>query len=267
MSTLHISFYALALARPAEFCMVKPDKALPPFLAGNPHYKRPTKTLILLHGFSGDCHDWLYNGGASMLSMQYNLAVVMPTGGISFYLDREATGHKYCTLVGQELVDYLRDTFGLAMNREDTWIGGNSMGGFGALHTALAYPDRFGGVMALSSALIIHQLPLMEPGKGNPMANFEYYAETFGDLKTAEIRDCNPELLYKNAATEGKPLPRIYMACGTEDFLLTENRKLRDFLTEQKADFVYKEGPGVHDWSFWIPRSQEGIRWLLHEEV
>ena len=267
MSTLHISFYALALARPAEFCMVKPDKALPPFLAGNPHYKRPTKTLILLHGFSGDCHDWLYNGGASMLSMQYNLAVVMPTGGISFYLDREATGHKYCTLVGQELVDYLRDTFGLAMNREDTWIGGNSMGGFGALHTALAYPDRFGGVMALSSALIIHQLPLMEPGKGNPMANFEYYAETFGDLKTAEERDCNPELLYKNAAAAGKPLPRIYRACGTEDFLLTENRKLRDFLTEQKADFIYKEGPGVHDWSFWIPRSQEGIRWLLHEEV
>ena len=83
MSTLHISFYTQALARPAEFFLVKPDKALPPFLAGNPHYQRPTKTLILLHGFSGDCHDWLYNGGASMLSMQYNLAVVMPTGGVS----------------------------------------------------------------------------------------------------------------------------------------------------------------------------------------
>lgn len=267
MSTIHVSFWAPSLARPADFCMVKPDKALPPFLAGNPHYRRPTKTLILLHGFSGDCNDWLYNGGASALSMQYNLAVVMPTGGISFYLDQSATGHQYCTLIGRDLIDYLQDTFGLAQTREDTWIGGNSMGGFGALHTALAWPDRFSGVMALSSALIIHQLPRMEPGTGNPMANYEYYAATFGDLKTAEERDCNPEVLLRKASEEGKELPRIYMACGTEDFLIAENRAMRDFLTEQKADFVYNEGPGIHDWSFWIPRSQEGIRWLLKEEI
>ncbi len=267
MSTLHVSFWTQALARPAEFYLVKPDKFLPPFLADNPHYQRPTKTLILLHGFSGDCHDWLYNGGASNLSMQYNLAVVMPTGGVSFYLDQPATGHKYCSLLGGELIDYLRDTFGLAQTREDTWIGGASMGGFGALHTALAHPDRFSGVVALSSALIVHQLPKMEPDAGNPMANYEYYVETFGDLKTAEDRDCNPELLYKQAVAAGKPLPRIYMACGTEDFLVHENRNMRDFLIEQKADFIYKEGPGVHDWSFWIPRSNEGIRWLLNEEV
>ena len=267
MSTLHVSFYSPALTRATEFYLVKPDKPLPPFLMGNPHYQRPTKTLLLLHGYSGDCHDWLYNGGASALSMQYNLAVVMPTGGVSFYLDREATGHKYCSLLGQDIINYLRETFGLAMTREDTWIGGASMGGFGALHTALAFPDRFSGVVALSSALIVHQLPKMEPGFANPMANYDYYAETFGDLKTAEERDCNPELLYRNAAGEGKPLPRIYMACGTEDFLVAENRNMRDFLEAQKADYIYKEGPGVHDWSFWVPRSQEGIRWLLKEEI
>ena len=267
MSTLHVSFYSPALARATEFYLVKPDKPLPPFLLGNPHYQRPTKTLFLLHGYSGDCHDWLYNGGASALSMQYNLAVVMPTGGVSFYLDREATGHKYCSLLGLDIINYLRETFGLAMTREDTWIGGASMGGFGALHTALAFPDRFSGVVALSSALIVHQLPKMEPGFANPMANYDYYVETFGDLKTAEERDCNPELLYRNAVAEGKPLPRIYMACGTEDFLMAENRNMRDFLEAQKADYIYKEGPGVHDWSFWVPRSQEGVRWLLKEEI
>jgi S-formylglutathione hydrolase FrmB len=267
MSTLHVSFYSPALARATEFYLVKPDKPLPPFLLGNPHYQRPTKTLFLLHGYSGDCHDWLYNGGASALSMQYNLAVVMPTGGVSFYLDREATGHKYCSLLGMDIINYLRETFGLAMTREDTWIGGASMGGFGALHTALAFPDRFSGVVALSSALIVHQLPKMEPGFANPMANYDYYVETFGDLKTAEERDCNPELLYRNAVAEGKPLPRIYMACGTEDFLMAENRNMRDFLEAQKADYIYKEGPGVHDWSFWVPTSQEGVRWLLKEEI
>ncbi len=263
MSTIRVSFWTPSLSRPADFCMVKPDKALPPFLLGNPHYQRPTKTLILLHGFSGDLGDWLYNGGASSLSMQYNLAVVMPTGGVSFYLDQEATGHKYCALIGSDLVDYLRDTFGLARNREDTFIGGNSMGGFGALHTALSYPDRFGGVMALSSALIVNQLPLMEPGAGNPMANYEYYAQTFGDLKSAPDREVSPEFLYKKHKAAGAPLPKIYMACGTEDFLIAPNREFAQFLKDQGGDSNYQEGPGVHDWSFWIPRSIEGVQWLL----
>ena len=35
---------------------------------------------------------------------------------------------------------------------------GMSMGGFGAIHTALAYPDRFGKLAGLSSALIVHEV-------------------------------------------------------------------------------------------------------------
>ena len=268
MSTLHVRFRAESLACNGEFHMCLPPKELPPFLMGeNPHYKRKTKTLILLHGYSGDCTDWLYNSAADDICLRYNLAVVMPSGGVGFYLDQKATGRQWCTFIGKELIQYLRDTFGLCMSKEDTYIGGLSMGGFGALHTGFMYPETFGGIMALSSAYIIHQLKHMKPKMKDPvMANYEYYVDTFGDLSKAEKSDHNPEVLFRRNKRKGIPNPRIYMACGTEDFLLQPNRDLRDFLQKQKAEFLYEEGPGVHDWNFWTPHAYTGIEYLLNSE-
>ncbi|MDE8718927.1 hypothetical protein PZH37_18300, partial [[Eubacterium] siraeum] len=39
---------------------------------------------------------------------------MIPHGENSFWLDGLSTGHKYCTYVGEELIDYIRNTFGLA---------------------------------------------------------------------------------------------------------------------------------------------------------
>ena len=79
----------------------------------------------------------------------------------------------------------------------------------------------------------------------------------------AKESDADPRVLYRKLKAEGKPLPQIYMACGTEDFLLTPNRAMRDFFAAEGADLRYEEGPGIHDWNFWSPRSLEGVEWLL----
>ena len=163
MATHFVRFRSQALARNGEFYIHLPEKPenLPFFLKDNPYYQRPAKTLILLHGYSGDCTDWLYNSPAAEYSMKYNLAVVMPSGGLNFYVDRPATGRQHCRFIGEDLIKYLRDTFNLCQNREDTLIGGLSMGGFGALHTGLMYPETFGGIIALSSTWLIRSWPTM----------------------------------------------------------------------------------------------------------
>ena len=266
MSVHFVKFRANSLAGNGEFYMFLPDKQIPPFMMGNPNYNRPLKTLILLHGYSGDATDWLYGAPVQDYALRYNLAIVMPTGGLNFYLDLPQTGRQYCKFIGEDLINYLRDTYGIAKSREDTFIGGVSMGGFGAFHTALTYPDRFFGLMGLSSALIIHQLKTFTKGMNNPMCNYEYYVDTFGDLQLAEESDNNPEVLYKKIKGEGKQIPKIFMACGTEDFLYKENLVMKQFLEKENADFKYVEGPGMHDWHFWIPRSEEGIIYLLKGE-
>ncbi len=266
MSVHHVRFRSNALSRNGEFYIHLPEKEIPFFLKDNPYYNRPAKTLILLHGYSGDATDWLYQSPAARYSMEYNLAVVMPTGGLGFYLDKEATGYQWCTFLGEDLIRYLQNTFGLACKPEDTLIGGLSMGGFGALHTGLQYPETFGGIMALSSALIIDQLQYMEPEMKVPaMANYAYYVDTFGDLKKAAGSEKDPRTLYLNNIKNNKKNPAIYMACGTEDMLLKANRTMRDFLQEHDADLYYTEGPGEHNWDFWIPHSKEGIEYLLSQ--
>ena len=143
MALIQVDYFSNALARSTCFQLVLPNDS-PSFVTdGNDNYKRKMKTLFLLHGYSGSSKDWLYGSSAQELAGKYNMAIVMPTGENSFYLDGKGTGKAYCSLVGQELVDYLRNTFNIAMDKEDTYIGGLSMGGFGAIHTGLYYPETF----------------------------------------------------------------------------------------------------------------------------
>lgn len=269
MSTIHVEFRANSLTRPAEFWMFLPEKLPVEIFGPNPHYARPPKTLILLHGYTGNSADWLYYGHAAEISMKYNLAVVMPSGGISFYLDRPGVGNAYGRFIGEDLINYLRSTFGLATCRQDTFIAGNSMGGFGALHSALAYPERYGCAMGLSSALVIHQFADMKPSdpinNTHVMADYAYYLETFGDPEKILTSSNNPEMLVKNLKDQGKEIPRLFMACGTEDFLLDQNRQFYQFLERERVPVKYMEDSGVHDWSFWNKMIDPAIQWALQE--
>lgn len=121
------------------------------------------------------------------------LAVILPAGENSFYLDGEATGRKFATYVGKELVEYVQKTFHLPAKREDTFIGGLSMGGFGAVHTALAFPDTFEKAFSLSGALIVHNVEKMKPGFSDFVANYEYYRLMFGEPEKVADSDNNPE--------------------------------------------------------------------------
>ncbi|MDE7298474.1 MAG: hypothetical protein K2N94_06540, partial [Lachnospiraceae bacterium] len=158
MADLNIEFFSETLIRPTSFRVYLPNDARIPAaeLAANPHYRRPAKTLFLLHGYTSGSGEWYYGSSARFLAERYNLALVCPNGENGFYLNGEGTGRKYCDFVGRELVEYMRKTFGLAKGPEDTFIGGLSMGGFGALHTAFAFPENFGKTVAMSSALIVH---------------------------------------------------------------------------------------------------------------
>ena len=265
MATGRLRYYSVAQMGQVNIAYVIPCDVPDMMKEGNPHYNRPMKTLYLLHGYSGNESDWEYNGIAEDIAFNYNLAVIMITGGNNFYLDRKATGCQYCTFAGEEVVNFTRQLFGLSDKKEDTLIGGLSMGGFGAIHTALAYPDTFGGAVALSSALIIHDIVNMDPGFSDMMANYDYYKEVFGDLTKVDESDANPEVLYTRLKENGKDIPPIYMAVGTEDFLYQNNQIMRKFFEDNNANFKYEEGPGIHDWKFWNAYITRGVEWVLEE--
>lgn len=260
-----MEFRSAALVRPARFRFICPNDMWAEAMEKNPHYKRPMKTLYLLHGFTGGCNDWIESSNVLDFAQQYNLMIICPDGENSFYLDRPGTGGKYATYVGKELVDYTRKTFGLSTRREDTYIGGFSMGGFGALHTALAFPDTFSKAICLSSALIIHNVEKMEPGFVDPRADYDYYRYVFGDPKKVAKSEANPEYLIEQLLAQKKNIPGLYLAIGTEDFLYAENQQFRKFLDEHNVPYTYEEGPGFHDYGIWTPYCRKGIEWMLSD--
>ena len=153
MATGRMEFHSGSLMQHTYFSFVLPNDIELEEVRDLQYHDRGPLNLILLHGLTGTDTDWLYGGGVQQMAVQYNLNVFMPTTGNTFYLDHGYPGRDYCTFVGQELPEYLQSTFGIEMKRENTLIGGLSMGGFGAIHTALAFPQRFSVCIALSSAI------------------------------------------------------------------------------------------------------------------
>lgn len=261
MSLIHFNYYSNALSKITDFFVIAPDDINSDMKKGNPNYNRPAKLLLLLHGYSGNAADWVTGSPIRELAGKYNLVVAMPSGDNSFYTDAKHTGGKYCSFIGKELIDYLRERFSLSTRREDTFIGGFSMGGYGAIHIALSFPETFSKVVGLSSALIVESLDRIE--KGNPIANRDYYELCFGDLSLAASTMVNPKIQAHTLMEEGRPLPSFFIACGTEDFLYSVNHEFANWMMTNKIPTEYHEGPGIHNWAFWNSQIEPAIEWLL----
>ena len=109
MAYYRIDYFSNALHRGTSFEMLIPND-LP---EGMPEPEKPMKTLFLLHGYTGKAGNWVPDD----LPVKYNFAIVMPSAENSFYLDGLSTGHAFQTMVGIELVDYVRKTSG----RRSAW--------------------------------------------------------------------------------------------------------------------------------------------------
>ena len=259
MALLHCNFMSRSLGRPVPIQVVLPTDKMAGPQGQAP--QGPFKTLYLLHGIFGDETDWVCGTRLQSWAQDRNLAVVMPAGENSFYVDNPRASRLYGTYIGKELVDFTRRTFPLSTKREDTFIGGLSMGGFGAIVNGLQNPETFGAVCALSSALILDSMMENKEYTDFLMTNKGYYESVFGDLDQVRGSDMDYDALAEKVAKEPVK-PRFYMACGTEDGLIGVNRAFRDHLQGLGFDVTYEEGPGVHDWYFWDKYILKAMEWL-----
>jgi S-formylglutathione hydrolase FrmB len=258
MALLQVIFHSTTLHRKVPMQVILPSDS-----AGES--EGPFKTLYLLHGLLDNYTAWTSNTRIERWAMERNLAVVMPSAENSFYVEMPNGGSyfgDFGAYVGRELVEVTRQMFRLSPRREDTFIAGLSMGGFGALRNGLKYSDTFGYIACLSGALHIFEYPLDEPGR-----NIIGEDACFGDIHAAALTDYNPRVaanaLFERIKTGADiTFPKVYIACGIEDYLLRANRRVADFLKANGADVTYEEGPGGHDWDFWDTYIYRVLEWL-----
>ena len=263
MAVMQISFFSKCMKREVTFNALLPLNQTSEEKPDSDEAMKGLRSLYLLHGFCGSHTDWLSYSRIRELSERHNVAVFMPAGENKFYLDNEEREEWLGEYIGRELVQFTRRMFPLSSERKDTFIGGLSMGGYGAIRNGLKYAEYFGGIIALSSALLPYSLASMRPDVHNGIASYDYYKSVFGDLSHVLGSDKDPEELIRCLKKEELDIPRMYLACGTEDLLLHVNQRLHHFLLSEDVDHTYVETSGAHTWDFWNNYIAEALKWAL----
>lgn len=261
MAVLEVNYYSPSLNRNVPINVILPaDKTdFDGNWIGNPPYP----TLYLLHGIFGNYTDWIYGTRIVRWAQDHGLAVVMPSGDNRFYLNHEGGNDNYSDFIGKELPEITRRMFPLSLKREDTYIGGLSMGGWGALINGFRYPETFGGIAALSSAILVPEA-FPDNDDGESILEKKSFRKAVTGHTKESFKGSADELLPLIPALAGKEnQPRIYLGCGTEDEMCYPgNVQLRDLMNSLGYDVVWSEGPGGHDWDVWDREIEKVVNWI-----
>ncbi|MBQ8474958.1 MAG: esterase family protein [Clostridia bacterium] len=251
MAFIKLNFFSEALGMQTEVNVVIPQRsALGEIGIENKATAEKYKCLYLLHGLSDDHTIWMRRTSIERYASNYGICVVMPCGAKSFYSDMKY-GMNYYTYIAKELPRVIRDFFNVSDKREDNFIAGLSMGGYGALKIALRECDSFCAGAGLSPC--------------GDVKSIGFEAEMrpiFGDELIVPDED---DLLWLADAKKDHPnKPRLFIGIGTNDFLYENVQCLRHKLTENGYDFTYREGPGAHEWGFWDEYIRHALWWMFN---
>lgn len=236
--------------------------------------RRRFPVLYLLHG-TGDGFDaWAHPqlGGVRRIARELPAVIVMPEGAVGFYANwwnggrrgDPAWEHHHL----DEVVPLVEERLRIRRGRRWHAIGGNSMGGLGAMFYASQRPGYFGTALSFSGPLSItrpEQTVFMEI-EGSP--------NLYGDplLQDFYWRGHDPTFLAGNLRST-----RLYVAVGdgiggpgdSPDPLLQEQRfraQAEDFIeAAQKtgAEVKYVVRPGTHTWAYARRDLTDAIAWGL----
>ena len=210
----------------------------------------PPPLLYLLHGRSDDHTAWLRYSSIERYASAAGVAVVMPAVARSFYAD-EAHGYRYWTYLSEELPGIVHRFFRVSDRREDTFVAGLSMGGYGALKWAFQQSERFAAAASLSGAVDVVAFAQ------DPTRREDLVDRVFGGEPGP--RD---DLYAMLEASDPAALPDLYVSCGTEDHLYDYNVRFVDALRARGLDPVVDFRPGEHEWGFWDTDIPKVLAWM-----
>lgn len=199
--------------------------------------------VYLLHGLSDNCYDWNENAQLTLLANTYQIAFIIPEVQRSFYTDM-AYGLNYFTYIADELPKIAQRLFPVSDSREDSYVMGLSMGGYGALKCAFLRPEKFAGCGAFSAACSLEAC--VKIADENQMKELK---AAFG-MNLESLHENELTTLACQCQKKGYQ-PDIFMTCGTEDFIYQMSENFTAFLKEIDMPFQFEKWPGIHEWYFW----------------
>lgn len=245
MAWLSTDFDSKALQMPVSVNILVPQGA------GN------YKTIYLLHGAGGDKSTWLLKTRIADYAEEKNVAVIMPSGNNSFYVNQKH-GKNYMDFICNELPQLCESWLPLLNDRKNRMIAGMSMGGYGAFVNALHHPEIFGYAASFSGTLDIMK-------RYDDPRELDMY-RVFGDRN--ELKNSNHELfelINQSADNLTDGYPKFMIMCGEQDERLEMSEKAYAQMSKNGYSTTFEKSLGGHDFTYWDMCIKKAFDWFLQE--
>lgn len=253
MAYIEMSYKSDALTREVQIQVMLPSHE------GFGDGMYPCKTLYLLHGFNGNGAELTRFLPLMVQSMIKGMAIVLCDGDNSFYADKKDGINNYRKFVEEELVKVTRSLFPLSHLREDTFIGGISMGGHGALVSGFSQTNTFSKIAVLSPCINFYEVTALDETPFTEAA----LDPIFGSRGQYENSDQCCEGAVKRAIQENEFIPEVFIGCGKQDPLIYgQQRRFAEWLKENNLPVVHSEIEGAHDIFLWCNMLDEMFAFL-----
>jgi putative tributyrin esterase len=212
--------------------------------------------VILLHGVYGSAWSWTLSGGVHVHVLQMiksrlipPIVIAMPSDGLwgdgSAYLPHNKLNFE--KWIAEDVPKAVKNIVPSVTDLSKMFIGGLSMGGFGALKIGVKYNALFTAISAHSSLTNVAQ---MEKFVEESVTNYLQEDKSEEDILETILK-------YR------EKLPAISFDCGFSDTLIESNRTLHAQLNEENIPHDYEEYHGGHEWSYWEEHVIDSILYFV----
>jgi enterochelin esterase-like enzyme len=201
----------------------------------------PAEVLILNHGWRDRPEDLLKHLKVDQVFDEMlgrgevrPAIVVLPDVRFDSFYDEFSDHfpyHNYLTLVAEEVAGTVSRHYGIPFERKHWAIGGFSFGGYLSIDVARRYAGRFGSVSVISG-----------------LVDKEW---SFWPEQPPAPGPLDSQRRGKHTIVVPGPVPRIFLACGSDDRLFSMMLGLHQKLTDLGILHAWSTAPGGHTWKYW----------------
>jgi S-formylglutathione hydrolase FrmB len=229
--------------------------------------------LYFLHGLGENEQTLVKSGGWNLVEdlRQQNkigdFLIVTPEGKASFYVNSADGKVGYSDFFLHEFMPYMETEFRIASGSRSRAITGISMGGYGALRFAFAYPELFSSVSAQSAALMTASPQDLDAAVRSGTQLGRLLGAVFGNpFSVAHWKESDPIVLAKKNRRAIRKLA-IYFNCGRDDDFRFEigAEALHRQLDFEGIRHEYHLYPGDHSASYFLAHLGEVMQFHSKE--
>ncbi|MFH0760253.1 MAG: alpha/beta hydrolase-fold protein [Bacteroidota bacterium] len=256
-----ISMNSQIMGKPVSYAIYLP----PDYAASTRRYP----VVYLLHGLSDNESGWVQFGEVHLAADRAinareipPMIIVMPDGGVTWYINDAAGTERWEDMFIQEFIPFIDKNYRTRPLKEFRGISGLSMGGYGSLIHSLKHPDLFAACAAFSAAVRTDEeiSSMISPRS-------DMFAKLFGQTKdktnlTEHYRKNSVLDLVKNLPKEQIEKVRFYIDCGDDDFLYKGNAALHVLLRDRQIKHEFRVRDGAHNWTYWRTGITDGLKFI-----